>query len=403
MTFTVTTSVILLAASLLTSSEGSIENDEIISQSNGIFSHNLFKRVSSEGKNVFVSPLSLTYALIALSLGASGNTLKEMRKVYNLPDNEEVIKASFKKFTSALKEDKSLKIATNIFLDHKFHVESDFKNALTSTFDAGIDNVDFAQKPEESRGIINNYVDKKTNHLISELFEQGSISADTFSILVNVIYFKSKWRYPFSIRRTSKELFYGLDKNYETDMMYLPAKSLEYKEDHELDAQLLVLPYEGDYSCFIMLPKKKNGITDLENKLEIKAQQNKNSSPFIEAFSDAKPTDVEVFLPKFKIEQTFELSTVLQEMGIRDAFRASANFSRMTPNSVYISSVIQKTYIKVDETSTEAAAATGITVTLTAAVSYPEPIIFRADYPFQFAIVRNSDKTIIFCGKFSLP
>ncbi|XP_075238111.1 serpin B11-like isoform X3 [Lycorma delicatula] len=339
MIFLPTVYVIILAVILqleFCSSSASQDNNlknkyEVIKQSNGPFCDSFLKAVSSsKNENVLISPLSLHYALSALFLGSFGQTRTELRKILHLPNNENVIKAAFKEFTGLLKVNKNVKIGTTFFLDEEFPIVDSFQNDLRSNFDASVETLDFKNRSEDSRLMINNFVKNKTNNLIHDLFGKGSITENTVSVLVNTIHFKAQWIHPFA--RTSKKNFHGFDGNNKIDMMYISDVKLRYKNDDELNAQLLEVPYE---------------------------------------------------------------------MGLNTIFSDKADFSKLSSVPVKVSNVVQKTFINIDENSTEAGVATG--VDLSFRMGRLERNIIKADHPFLYAIVHESTDTPLFVGKFIKP
>ncbi|XP_075238115.1 serine protease inhibitor-like isoform X3 [Lycorma delicatula] len=343
--------------------------------------------------------MSLHYALSAISLGANEQSLTEIKNVCHLPDDESKMKSAFKEFTDLLKNDKNVEMFTAIFVDKEFPLTDSFHNDLTSNFDASVKSLDFKHNPEDSQVTINNFVDNKTNHLVHDLFPAGAISVDTKSVLVNTIHFKAKWIYPFD--ETVKSTFHGLDKDYKTDIMYLPATNLRYKNDFELKAQLLEVPYEGGFKFLIILPNKKKGLIRVEKKLKSKSRAQQNSSALIEAFRDIQEDEVDLFLPKFKLEQSHELEDILKTMGLNTIFSDKADFSKLSSVPVKVSNVVQKTFINIDENSTEAVVATG--VDLSFRMGCLERNIIKADHPFLYAIVHESTDTPLFVGKFIKP
>ncbi|XP_075238110.1 serpin B11-like isoform X2 [Lycorma delicatula] len=347
MIFLPTVYVIILAVILqleFCSSSASQDNNlknkyEVIKQSNGPFCDSFLKAVSSsKNENVLISPLSLHYALSALFLGSFGQTRTELRKILHLPNNENVIKAAFKEFTGLLKVNKNVKIGTTFFLDEEFPIVDSFQNDLRSNFDASVETLDFKNRSEDSRLMINNFVKNKTNNLIHDLFGKGSITENTVSVLVNTIHFKAQWIHPFA--RTSKKNFHGFDGNNKIDMMYISDVKLRYKNDDELNAQLLEVPYEGGFKFLIILPNKKKGLIRVEKKLKSKSRAKQNSSALIEAFRYIQEDEVDLFLPKFKLEQSHELEDILKTVTVQTIF---INIYYIICNAIYFTGQVYET------------------------------------------------------------
>jgi len=213
--------------------------------------------------------------------------------------------------------------------------------------------------------------------------------------LVNAIYFKGKWTHQFKKNRTSDQPFFPApDQKIQAKLMNLSA-NFNYAELDNL--QLLELPYVGgDVAMVVLLPKEKNGLSALENSL--------NQKQLDDWLAQGRSREVNVFLPKFKLTQQFSLSRTLAGMGMTDAFLSSANFSAMDGGrDLFISAVIHKAFVEVNEQGTEAAAATAVGMEAMA-IRRPAPMpVFRADHPFLFLIRDTHSGSILFLGRVTNP
>jgi len=222
-------------------------------------------------------------------------------------------------------------------------------------------------------------------------------------VIVNGIYFKGLWEHKFDSENTSKAQFrVDNSKNVEVDMMYIQ-KKFPYAELRELDAEAVALPYKGGrLSMVIILPRAVDGLTKLQSSIGSILQGGKS----LVAERLTKTDNVEVSLPKFKIEATIgNLTDVLQKLGLKSMFSSSdADFGGIPDGAnpgLFVSSVIQKAFIEVNEEGAEAAAATAAVMMLRC---LPMTIPFVADHPFYFQIVDHSNgDLVLFSGQCNDP
>ena len=216
-------------------------------------------------------------------------------------------------------------------------------------------------------------------------------------VLANAIYFKGDWAEQFDKRATKPAPFTSSDgTKKDASLMYRKGTFSLFQTD---DLQVLSMPYKGkDLSMIVALPAKPDGLPALEAKLNAEAMKT--------WIAGLKPTsDLQVYLPKFKVETEYSLNQTLIGMGMKDAFDPStADFGNMYSgdDKLYISLVVHKAYVDVNEEGTEAAAATGVGMRLASAV-VDKPKIFRADHPFVFAIRHNATGAILFLGRIERP
>ncbi len=253
--------------------------------------------------------------------------------------------------------------------------------------------LNFIEKPEESREIINKWVADKTNDLIEELLPPGSVSPDTRLSLTNVIYFKGDWKDEFSERATRDEDFYITpEETVKVPMMRRTDESYHYYQDEEV--QVLKLPYKGDeLSMIVVLPQNRD-LSSLEEDLTLEKRDRWREN--------LRNTDVDVYLPKFELDTDYDLKEVLSEMGVINAFiDGGADFYNIEPErELFISTAVHDAVIKVDEKGTEAAAATGVIFDIESAMIVD---IFRADHPFLFFIEEDKTGYILFMGRVQNP
>ncbi|HEY5505792.1 MAG TPA: serpin family protein, partial [Sedimentisphaerales bacterium] len=253
--------------------------------------------------------------------------------------------------------------------------------------------VDFSTQTEPARKTINAWVESKTRDKIKELIKPGMLDSMTRLVLTNAIYFKGKWESPFKPERTEDSPFVLPDGQKVNVLMMNQTGKFDYMETN--DIQVLEMPYvNNDLSMVILLPKKFDGVKDLEREF--------TSENLAGWLAKIHKREVRVFIPRFKMTSEFELARVLGAMGMPDAFSGKADFSGMAGNKdLFISAVVHKAYVDVNEEGTEAAAATGVAMKLT---SIREPLpVFRADHPFIFLIRDNQTGSILFLGRLENP
>uniref|UniRef100_A0A671S543 Serpin B6 n=1 Tax=Sinocyclocheilus anshuiensis TaxID=1608454 RepID=A0A671S543_9TELE len=371
---------------------------ERLSAANTQFSLNLFKKISggNTSKNVFYSPISISSALAMVSLGAKGNTAVQMFKVISHVSphvKEDQIHSSFNKLMRELKKpgvQYVLSLANRLYGEQSYQfVEVRLKANNSRYYEAKLEEVDFKKKSEAACVDINKWVEKKTQGKIKDLLPQGSIDAMTRLVLVNAIYFKGNWEKKFPKEATSDGQF-KLNKYF----VYFPLALIP-----EMNSQVLELPYVGkNLSMLIILPEEIEDETTGLQKLE-KALTYEKLMEWTKP-SKMRRQEVEVSLPRFKMEETYDMKSLLISMGMEDVFDGQkVNLSGMSPNNdLVVSKVIHKAFVEVNEEGTEAAAATGAVIAIR---SFAQ--MFIADHPFLFFIRHNPSNSILFYGCFCSP
>jgi len=256
---------------------------------------------------------------------------------------------------------------------------------LDRHYNGQFQSVNFSQSTAAAK-IINDFVEQATRGKIKDLIDPSGLDGMTRLILVNAIYFKGSWQSKFMPQSTKQDKFYvkeGVEKM--VDMMHQKQKFV-YSADDSM--QVLGMPYVGeDVYMYVFLPKERFGLAALLKSL--------NGKKLMDTLANKNKEEVIVSLPKFKVESTHGLVPILKEMGISKAFSRDANFNGIsTAGQLYISDVIQKAFVEVNEEGTEAAAATG--VVMMARSSLPRNPSFKADQPFAYVIEQNG--SVLFGG-----
>ena len=338
------------------------------------FAVDLYAKFKDSKGNIFYSPYSISTALAMAYAGARGETAKQMEKVLHFGDTGESIHPAFasliKQINNPLhKGSYKLWVANAIWGQKGYDFRNEYIKLLEEQYDSGLKQVDFKKNPEGVRTTINQWVEKRTNDRIKDLIQAGAIGQLTTLILTNAIYFKAAWAKQFFKGMTKDAPFYlGDDRQINTPMMR-KTDDFMYREDDKV--QVLGLPYENhDLSMMIILPRKINGLDEVEKIF--------NSDTLEKWERELKYQKIDVSLPKFKVTSSFGLRDVLQSMGMKDAFSLpSADFSKMNgKNDLFISNVIHKAFVDVNEEGTEAAAATAVMVAAASAPEKSEPKVF---------------------------
>lgn len=370
--------------------------------SNTVFALDLFRTLSraDPGRNVFISPLSISAAMAMVYLGAKGDTAAQMAKALSFGAGE--IHTDFQTLNADINSPSSsyiLKLANRLYGEKTANFLPGFLEATEEFYQANLQAVDFMGAPEECRAEINSWVEHQTQNKIKDLLKPGTVSPRTRLALVNAIYFKGSWLHPFNEAKT-KEMPFKINRNESkpVQMMY-QMKKLPFNYIPEHGLQILELPYiNKELSMFILLPEESVGGSNPLLKLENKLTREKLNQWTTDMDTGS---DIIVHLPKFKLEEEYELNEPLAKLGMTDVFcGAKADLSGMSgEGGLFLSTVAHKAFVEVNEEGTEAAAATaGL-----AQFCMLQEEHFMADHPFLFFIRHNKTNSILFLGRFSSP
>jgi len=392
------TCVVLAAAFAATLARGANRKEQAdLVEGNNAFALDLYAELKGEDGNLFFSPFSISTALAMTYAGARGETAAQMKKTLHLPDKPH---AAFKPLLDDLNKRQKrghyqLSVANALWGQKGYGFLKPFLGLTRGYYGAGLRELDFRQDADAARKVINQWVEEQTNSKIKDLIPQRVLDAETRLVLTNAIYFKGNWAEQFDKLATREEPFIlARGKKVNVPMMR-QIDELRYMETKDL--QVLALPYKGkDLSMVVLLPRKANGIASLEAALTQKQLAG--------WLARMRSREAHVAFPKFKVTSSFSLGATLGAMGMKDAFRLPpADFSGMNGRKdLYISAVIHKAFVDVNEEGTEAAAATAVVAT-EAAGEPRGPVVFRADHPFVFLIRDNKTGSILFMGRVMNP
>lgn len=356
----------------------------------------LFNTISSQSKqneNIMISPLSLNEILIMLANGATGNTQKQIRNVMGTgnqnPQKTSEIFSSLNEYLMSADDGSTVTIASSMWIDNKIKVKNDFIAKNQKYFDADTRNQALATL--KTMNDINSWVENKTNGRIKRLIS-STPSSDARMILVNTLYLNAKWEDEFDKGLTKEEDFTNSDGTKSKVMMMHDRKEkdayvgdkMDMARFHYLDGKYcmeIYLPHEGEDldECLKDFNKKK---TDMMRRSQLEYMMN-------------------IGMPRMELNCEKNLIPSLKAMGITDAFSNAASFKGISDEKTYVSDILQKTYIKIDEEGTEASAATKAEIAFlsVAKEKEPTPLDFIINRPFAYIIRENESGTILFMGK----
>nr|XP_010584996.1 serpin B12 isoform X1 [Loxodonta africana] len=415
------------------------------------FCFDLFQEISKRDghRNIFFCPLSLSAALGMVRLGARSDSAHQIDKVLHfdeLSQNEsnepnpclksskqevmvdshvegqesttgtlnpqaessndkgEVLSCYLGKLLHKLdriRTDYTLSIANRLYGEQSFPISPEYLDGVIQFYHTTIESVDFRKDAEKTRQEINFWVESQSRGKIKELFSKDDISDATVLVLVNAVYFKAKWENYFDFKKTVDEPFFLNENEKKTVKMMKQEGLFRIGFIEELQAQILEMRYtKGKLSMFVLLPSSSSdnlrGLEELEKKMTYEK---------IVAWTSSKNMSeqtVAVSFPQFTLEDSYVLNSILQDMGIVDIFdEKKADLTGISPSpDLYLSKVVHKTFLEVDEDGTQAAAATGA---VAKTLSRPSYVPFNANRPFLFFIRHNKTQTLLFYGRVYSP
>ncbi len=388
----------------ITSPDVSTSEQALLVEGNSAFAFELYQALKGEEGNLFYSPYSISLALAMTYAGASGETAQQMADTLQLLLDQDKLHPAFNWLDAELAkrgegaegkdgEGFRLNIVNAIWGQKDYEFLSDFLDVLAENYGAGLRILDFMTETEKSRLTINDWVSDQTEGRIEDLIPQGAIDELTRLVLTNAIYFNAAWEYPFDEDMTADGPFYLLDGGQVTVPMMKQTESFGYTEGEGYQAVELL--YDGDELSMVIFLPEAGEFEAFEEGLQ--AQQ------VCDIISGLQPTEVALTMPQFEFDSEFSLKDTLAGMGMPIAFSPhDADFSGMTGKpELFISDVVHKAFVAVDEAGTEAAAATAVIVGTTAV---PEPPVkVTLDRPFIFLIRDIETGAILFVGRVMNP
>jgi serpin B len=401
---------------------GATESDLAATSTNQL-AVDLHRQLATGDDNLCVSPYSIENALAMTFAGADGQTRTEMARVLHFHNNGDAVPASFgllqhsleemsAKTAELVKESKkfggpsepiTLNIANRLFAQKGYDFRNAFLSLVKQDYRAAFEPLDFVADASGATQHINKWVANQTRNRIRDLIPAGALDETTRLVLANALYLKAPWADPFSENATHPEPFH-VHGSAPVDVPTMRKRDERFGYAEREGYSAVSLPYSGnDLQFLVLLPEDVNGLRAFESKL---------SAEMLAQCAKLEERDVDLHLPKFKIEPpTITLAEKLEALGMKTAFNqptGSANFDRMAPRKpddyLYISQVFHKTFIAVDEKGTEAAAATAVAMmAATALRERPPPIEVKVDRPFLYAIQHVPSGVCLFLGRVTDP
>jgi serine protease inhibitor len=349
------------------------------------------------GANTMVSPLSVSLALAMAYNGASGTTRTAMAKALGISAmSDEELNSNDRSLLGGIHEADptvQIEIANALWLQSGFRINTDFLRLSRDFFDAAPESVDFAGNPQQAAIDINGWVKERTQGKIPEIIKEPS--RRTVLILTNAVYFKGRWSALFDRKETKPRSFNLPGGRAITVPMMVQRGEYRYLETDSFQA--IRLPYGHDrFAMYIFLPLKSGGLPDF-----LRSFDEHNWNQWLSRLVTRKG---QIVLPRFELTYGHKLNDALTAMGMGVAFGPEADFSRISPPPRWlrINDVEHKTYVKVDEEGTEAAAATSVGIVAKSATATP-PFELIADRPFFCAIVEEQSGAMLFAGVVTNP
>ncbi|XP_055355833.1 leukocyte elastase inhibitor-like [Paramacrobiotus metropolitanus] len=380
-----------------------------------------------------LSPLSILYAGALLYLGSNGptrdnlNTALHFRRAFGnksdilegVFDNtakmlslEEVLDPSNKLPHIPNKAPTEVALLNGVFHDPSIKLWGSFVKKVTKTLHAGVYEQSLLRNSDEAIKSMNDWVTTNTFGQITKLVAPKSLSPTSTVALVNTLYFRAAWdsHFPTSDPNLDRDSFYHLDGNVSQPLYMWARRTIPYAEDDDLDVQYVELPYVGDFYMLIILPRQRDGIRNCEHQFNSQALRNMRSKvPMLKA---ANQRLVNLKLPKFKIEGTFDMAKLFAKVGVTHALGPKADFSRMVASGKPDFAVMNhKVVFEIDEWGTEAAAVSalqgpapmGLMQSDASWVPDYAPVDFTADHPFLFAVLHRPTESLLFIGRMESP
>jgi serpin B len=372
-----------------------------VAAANNAFAVDLYTQLRTQPGNLFFSPESISTALAMTYAGARGDTASEMARTLHFtlpPERLHPAMGALLANLNAAHDGYQLRVADALWAQRDYTFLDDFLKLTRDNYGAGLKKVDFKGAAEAARGTINQWVAQKTEDKIKDLIGPGVLDRRTRLVLTNAIYFKGDWETQFDKSQTKAENFHITpSQSIQSPLMHREG-GFSYFDGGTFQA--LEIPYKSkELSMVIFLPREIDGLSALE--------QSVTPAGMKQWLGQLRPVPkVILTLPAFRMTRQFGLGGTLAAMGMPTAFGAGADFSGMTgERDLFISAVIHKAFIDVNEEGTEAAAATAVTMTRAMAVRVapPPPPVFRADHPFIFVIRDNRSGAVLFMGRLTDP
>jgi serpin B len=387
------------AAQRVTDPQVSAADSATFASDNEAFALDAYHGMAASGDNLVFSPASISIALAMAYAGAAGTTASEMATALHFGLPPERLHPAFDALDLALAtrgQDKKgadggpmrVDVVNAAWAERTYTFLPVYLDNLALNYGAGVNLLDFVGASESARQTINAWVAGKTENKIKDLLPEGTVDSNTRLVLTNAVYLNAAWKTPFDPTDSYDGSFTLLDgSTVTTRLMDLALQAPAMKGTGFVAA---AIPYDDDRLSFLVVVPDAGTFAQFEASLD--------AAKLDSIVTGLTSQSVILGLPRFKVETAQELASLLQGLGMASAFApGAADFSGMDgTRDLYISNVIHKAFISVAEKGTEAAAATGVVVTLSSA---PLGLYVTADHPFLYFLRDEPTGAILFMGR----
>ncbi|KAM6350389.1 ovalbumin-like [Podargus strigoides] len=367
-------------------------------------------KVQHVNKNVVFSPMTIISAMSMVYLGARENTRTQIDKVVPFDKitgfGEAVetqcatsasVHASLKDmFTQITKpsDNYSVSFASKLYAEETYPILPEYLQCVKELYEGGLETISFQTAADQARELINSWVESQTNGMIKNILQPSSVNPQTEMVLVNAAYFKGMWEKAFKDEDTQAMPFQVTEQESKPVQMMTQIGSFKVAVIASEKVKILELPYaSGKMSMWIMLPDDVSGLEQIETAITSEKITEWTSSKMMEE------KKIKVYLPRMKMEEKYNLTSVLMGLGITDLFSSSANLSGISSaESLKMSQAIHEAIVELSEAGSEAAGSTGAGKEVTSVSGE-----FNANHPFLFWIKHNPTQTILFFGRCNSP
>ncbi|KAI8039698.1 leukocyte elastase inhibitor [Drosophila gunungcola] len=356
------------------------------------FTTELFQLLATGGlkENVVFSPFSIQTCIALAFAGSQGETADEIAKVLHFVSNfPPEVAQTFQFVLEKYRNSNLLRVANKLYVQEGKQLKPAYQAAIKEQYHSEAESINFALSDAAAQAI-NAWVNAKTQGKITELVSADSFSDLTRLVLLNALHFKGSWAHKFDEKRTEEDDFWlGEEEKVKISYMNQKAK-FGYGYFEDLGCTALEMPYQdSDLSMLVLLPQELTGLYSLAEKLK--------TVNVVDLADKMTVEEVHVKFPKFKVEYSLDLGEKLKQLGLSKMFTDEAEFNNLleSPEGIFVSRVLHKATIEVNEEGTEAAAATGM-IMMTRMMTFP--LQFQADRPFLYVIWNK--KNILFAGAF---
>lgn len=375
---------------------------EELVEGNSTFAFYMYQWLVQSNDNLIFSPYSISTALAMTYAGSEGRTKTEMADVLRFTLSDEELHPAFNLLDLTVQDQSdvvimsderpfTLNIANSLWLEQTIELNPAFLNTVYRNYGASLGLLDFVNDPGGSTNIINGWINEKTNELIPDAVPQGAITPITVLALVNAIYFYANWAETFDEGLTTDEPFFTFEGGSDPVPMMHKTRSFMYTEGDGFQA--VRIPYAGRRTSMVIFLPEMERFGDFQESLNFE-----RASEILGAMENR---DIELSIPKFEFGTSLELGDTLSQMGMPSAFSGGFGpmLSETNPFPLFITRIIHKALISVDEEGTEAAAVTIVIMGRGETMPPENPIEFNCDHPFIFMILDDSTDSILFMGR----